>query len=709
MPTNLNPKAENLFRDFAFFAKRAASALQQLPFKVSQGKVNPFKAFPGRTLTIVAIILLSMHSTGIAQETRVLTELDKQSTAENPIIQVKWYSDDLIYKEGVNVYRREQGTLSWQKLNTSLITKKKSVPPVGLSGDPDMADFAEIINTASPEELKDEMVVFNILVKSFQSNVFSDFMGIYFRDITATNGVTYEYKVAKLKSGREIAIGVSAPIMAERYKPTPPITNIEITQEGKRVNLNWNHEIERYYAFNIYRRASTESVATKLNTQPIVLTEVTDSAGNVGYAKPMFAENLRLKEGEIYYYQLAGVGFFENETALSEPVKLEFKDVTPPPAPVNLEAKADSMKVYLKWGNVPAEDLKELRIYRSSKSDGPYNVISNGTLPISSTAMRDSVTIPGPYYYFVASVDQAGNEGHSNLMFVEVQDVMPPAKPLGLELKSDTGKISLTWRKGTESDLAGYYIYRTVDGNNKKNYVLLNAEPLNADRFEQKLPKNVKNEFFYFIVAVDTSYNRSIKSDFVSGKMPDILAPEKPFIKDISYGDGDVVVEWIRNVDPDLAGYHLYRSDTAKNFSRVNINMLGRETFRYTDRSTEPNTDYYYYLVASDSAGNTSVPSKQVYARRVADEVVPEGNISLKIRSNKRKKKSALTWEHKNLNTSISGYVVFRGENEQDLKPITGLIQTKNYTDTTTDNNPAYFYQVRAYAGNTVFRSSVVR
>jgi hypothetical protein len=712
MPTNPNLNPEGHFREVVFLLKRTSSALRQQFFftSVINGITHtPISLSSSRAFLVVSTILLSISSVAIAQETRVLTELDKQSTSSNPVIQVKWYSGDVIYAEGVNIYRREAGTLNWEKLNPSPIMKKKTIPPASISGDPDMADFAEMVNTATPAELKQEMLLFNLLVKSFQSNIFSDFMGIYFRDVTVKNGTTYEYKVSKLKSGREIPIGVTVPILAESYKPAPPITNIQIAQDGKRITLSWDHEHERYYAVNIYRRSSKESIATKLNTQPIVLTEVTDSAGNVGYAKPMFAENLRLKEGEVYYYQLSGAGFFEQETALSEPVKVEFKDVTPPPAPQNLEAKADSMKVNLRWENVPVEDLKELRIYRSVKSDGPYDVISNGVLPISSNAMRDSVRVPGPYYYFVASVDHAGNEGHSNLMFVEAQDVMPPAKPLGLVLKSDTGKIALTWRKGNEPDLAGYYIYRTVDGHTKKNYVLLNAEPLNADRFEQKLPKNVKNTFFYFIVAVDTSYNRSIASDFVSGKMPDILAPEKPFIKDISYDAGNVVVEWLRNVDPDLAGYHLYRSDTAMKFSRVNVNMLGRETFRYTDRSTEPNTDYYYYLVASDSTGNTSIPSKQVYARRVVEDIVPEGKITLKIKSNKKKKKSALSWEHKEISAAVSGYVVFRGENESDLKPITGLIQTKNYTDVTTENNPAYYYQVRAYAENAVFRSSIVR
>jgi hypothetical protein len=441
-----------------------------------------------------------------------------------------------------------------------------------------------------------------------------------------------------------------------------------------------------------------------------MLSQVTDSAGNVGYPKPMFSEDRNLKENESYTYQLAGVGFFNNETQLSDPVKIKFTDVTPPPAPKNFEAKADSMKVHLKWQNVLVPDLQGMNIHRSVKSDGPYEIVNKKILSNQTTTYHDTVSIPGPYYYFVSSNDTTGNQGHSDLMFVEVQDVFPPLPPEELKIEADTGKITLSWKMGAEADLGGYYIYRTVDQNQKTNYVLLNARPLKADHFSQELPKNVKNELFYYLVAVDTSYNRSKSSAPVSGRMPDILAPEKPFIKNISVENENIVVEWIRNVDQDLVGYHIYRADTSKRFERVNINLLGRETFRFTDRDNATNTDYFYYLVALDSAGNISKPSKEKYARRVVKEDSFAGPIELKIRHSKRRKQNQLTWKYDVRAVALMGYVVYRGEDEKRLTPISGLIKDKTFVDKNmTKDTKLQFYQVRAYQGEKVVYSSVIK
>lgn len=402
--------------------------------------------------------------------------------------------------------------------------------------------------------------------------------------------------------------------------------------------------------------------------------------------------------------------FFGNETEFSVPVTVKFEDITPPPAPENLNGKADSMKVHLNWRNVSVDDFQGVYIYRSKRSDGPYEKVIPQQLGFDTETFTDSLTMPGPYYYYVSSSDRTGNESPSRTVFVEVQDVMPPARPEELSMKTDTGRVSLTWKMGTEPDLAGYYIYRTVNQNNKKHYVLLNAVPLKADHFEQGLPRNVKNRFFYFIVAVDTFYNRSKPSAFVSGAMPDILAPEKPFIKNVSYEDDQIIIEWIRNVDTDFAGYHIFRSDTSKNFSRLNVNLLGRETFRYTDRENQPNLDYYYYVVALDSAGNTSRPSDQVYGRRVVKDPTSNVKIDLKVKYNKKRRQNTLRWELESPD-AVSGFVVFSGEHETQLTPITGLIKTKNFVDKKEGKQKpgVKYYQVRAYVGGEVVYSDVLK
>jgi hypothetical protein len=243
----------------------------------------------------------------------------------------------------------------------------------------------------------------------------------------------------------------------------------------------------------------------------------------------------------------------------------------------------------------------------------------------------------------------------------------------------------------------------------------MNAIPLNADHYDERLPRNVKNNFFYYIVATDTSYNRSKPSQFVFGKMPDILPPEKPFIQSISYEKEFIIVNWIRNVDSDLAGYHLYRSDSAKNFQRVNVNPLGRETFRYVDRTHEPNRDYFYFLEAFDSAGNISIKSNEMFARRIAKVEIENGPpITLNTKLRKAKNQLHLQWDYNEdlEEGNMMGYVVYRGHGEKQLRPITGLLKQKSFLDPIHKTNEQsvieLFYQVRAYVGNKIVYSKIV-
>ena len=644
-----------------------------------------------------------------AQNARVLTEKAIYSTDANPVTLIKWYTDELLYAEGVNIYRKETGQLSWQKLNAQPINKKTSLPTDAIANDSDLEVLSEIIDTATKEELQEDLILLNVLIKSFQSNLFADYMGIFFEDTNVASNVTYEYKIVKIRNGQEVLIGISTPSTAGFYTKDEPIDSLKVYQDKKAVNFNWQSDDERFYAVNIYRKASNEDNAIKLNNNPLMLSEVTDSLGNKVYPDPMFTEKVNLKEGISYTYQFAGLGFFGEETLLTEPVEVTFEDTTPPPKPQDFTVKADSQKVHLNWRNVEAADLKGMNIYRSVKSEGPFEIINSSILSIDEPTYLDTLHIPGPYYYFIAATDYAENEAHSNIMFVEVQDVIPPAQPKEVTIKLDTGRISLSWNMGTEADLDGYYIYRTVDKNTKGNYVLLNAIPIKENRFEEELPKNVKNEIFYHVMAVDTSYNRSERSQFVSGRMPDILAPEKPFIKGVTYQEDQIIIEWIPNVDSDLAGYHIYRADTSESYSRMNVNLLSGSTFKYTDRSNDPNIDYFYYLQALDSVENVSPASKAMYARRVVKNTQTEIGIALKIKPNKRKKTNRLTWSS-DTQTDIRGFVVYRGTNENKLKPITGLIKSTTFVDASIVKEVAgeYYYQIRAYSNEHILYSQKV-
>jgi hypothetical protein len=373
------------------------------------------------------LILLSsalMPFSVLAQNARVVTSLKPQ--AKTPTVLLKWYSRELFYDEGVYIYRRKPSEYDWTKISSTPIKRKSTIDEAKLKLDPDLKDFVTIVNSSTKKQLQEDLPFLQLLIKTFQSNVFSDFLGIYFEDTSVLEGIAYEYKVNKIVNGNETPLGISKPILVSQSTNDLPVDSVSVFQKGKKIGINWKHEEERFYAVNIYRKNLADDVEVKLNKQPLVLSKVTDSLGQIRYPSPMFSEDKNLHEGERYSYQVSGVGFFENETQRSLPVEVIFKDVTPPPAPTNLVGKADSMVVNLKWTNVPISDLGGMKIYRSRKSSGPYQSITNKNLGIAITEFKDSLAIPGPYYYYIASVDLAGNEAHSNLVFVEVQDVLVP-------------------------------------------------------------------------------------------------------------------------------------------------------------------------------------------------------------------------------------------------------------------------------------------
>ena len=103
---------------------------------------------------------------------------------------------------------------------------------------------------------------------------------------------------------------------------------------------------------------------------------------------------------------------------------------------------------------------------------------------------------------------------------VFVHDVFPPAVPGGLQAvysgQEQQRFIDLTWAPDTESDLAGYNIYRHEEG---AAPVKVNSEPVKTPAFRDK---NVEagHKYFYSVSAVDLRGNESERSGEASEAVP---------------------------------------------------------------------------------------------------------------------------------------------------------------------------------------------
>ena len=645
-----------------------------------------------KTIAVIFFSIIFFESYG--QESFVFVRNHPANSVGNFSIEVKWYHAGTLFGKRFSVYRRKAGLSDWQLVSANPVTRLESLPDSLVKQDGDLEFFIDVINQASTEELEDDFLKLNLLLKSFESNEFAWFLGIYYEDTEVEPGISYEYKIAVLNGSQETVLGQSRPIEAGAYQRTVEVQGLEVVQEGRVINFNWIQDANLYYAYNIHEIDSIGST-NKLNNQPLMLSMQPDSSGVMVYPRPMFKKRGSI-EGASYSYYIEGVDYFGELSRPSSRVNITIDDITPPPPPLNVSGKADSLRVTLKWEQEGAEGLKGYTIYRSAKSEGEFVPVNNGLIPAGRSSYHETLQVPGPYYYKIEAQDHSGNKSLSEMAFVEAQDVFPPSQPIDLVIKSDTGRLYLTWRQNEESDLAGYLLYRTVDQNDSDHYVLLNAEPLDTNYYEQRLPKNVKNDFFYFLVAIDSSYNRSKPSAVATAVLPDVVAPEPPTIMQIGYSEEGIIVNWIRNVDEDLAGYHLYRS-ASLNSDGVQVNQatIAKNSFRFVDRTAMGNKQYYYRLEAIDSSGNISPLSEPAYAFR-REELLLEAQLTVKLKSQKRKKINRLEWSEIDPKL-IRGYVVFRGESERSIKPITALLASTNFVDKDLKKE-AYVYQVRAYS-----------
>jgi len=122
----------------------------------------------------------------------------------------------------------------------------------------------------------------------------------------------------------------------------------------------------------------------------------------------------------------------------------------------------------------------------------------------------------GPAGEQIASVD--GRDSPPITIFTK--DVFPPATPEGLQAVfsglEERKFIDLSWKAGTESDLAGYNVYRNEEGGTP---VKINSELVKTPAFRDSDVQS-GHRYFYSVSAVDLRGNESARSAVANEAVP---------------------------------------------------------------------------------------------------------------------------------------------------------------------------------------------
>ncbi len=147
--------------------------------------------------------------------------------------------------------------------------------------------------------------------------------------------------------------------------------------------------------FRVYRRDPAGSYDAAMNAAPITVHAFEDRTVGAG---PRFCYVVRLAVSTTPLV----------ESAPSNEVCVDVKDVAPPAPPLGVATLVTADAVEVSWSPSGEPDLAGYRVYRAAAGGAPGRVVD---LPASRTTWRDSAPgRGGPHFYTVTAIDQAGNE-----------------------------------------------------------------------------------------------------------------------------------------------------------------------------------------------------------------------------------------------------------------------------------------------------------
>lgn len=265
--------------------------------------------------------------------------------------------------------------------------------------------------------------------------------------------------------------------------------------------LQWASTAGAIGGYNLYRgQTSDGALGERLNATPLATAGFVDTV---------------LLDGRSHFYRVTAIDSQNRESPPSQAVIATVADRTPPRTPSLLSLHLSGTQIQIRWQASTEADLAGYRLYRSTS--WPVNQALgalHGDNLLTTPSYVDQVLLNGQTYYYVfTAVDQAGNESPPSIdAQMPTIDLTAPAAPSGVTAVVQQQRIQLTWQANSESDLAGYRLYRSLTLPVDTTAPPIHSEPLLTTPSYTDQVSNEGNSYYYVIVAVDANQNSSSPS-----------------------------------------------------------------------------------------------------------------------------------------------------------------------------------------------------
>ena len=277
-------------------------------------------------------------------------------------------------------------------------------------------------------------------------------------------------------------------ISADTSAPAAP-SGVTGTAGDSEAYLDWNDNVESDVAgYHVHRATTSGGPYTQLTSSPVTSSQYTDSG---------------LTNSQAYYYVITAMDTSNNESSLSlETVVTPVADTTAPSAPSLSSVTSGDTELTLDWSDNSELDLAGYHVYRATTTGGGYTLVN--AIPLTSSDFVDQGLSNGvTYYYVVKAVDGSGNlSADSNEQSgTPEEDVTTPSAPASLTAIAGDAQVTLDWPDNSESNLAGYNVYRSTIAGGPYNQV--SSSLLTSSAYVDT--GLINGTTYYYVVTAETS------------------------------------------------------------------------------------------------------------------------------------------------------------------------------------------------------------
>jgi hypothetical protein len=547
---------------------------------------------------------------------------------------------------------------------------------------------------ASSEELENKYS-FALFAADMSSDA-AESLGLFYEESECDTNYLYIYKLYLIQHPDTIQDTTYLHIWPEYIPKIDPPQIADVNENEFSITLDWDRNLsEQFSAFIIERSDDGGNTFTPTSEQPFVDYK-TPLNENIPVIK--YQDSIELNYFE-YQYRISGITPFGELIGPSEVVKAMGRDLSPPTAPFLVRAnQMDDGLVQIAWEWVDTlgyEDLAGFYVYHSNNYENGYQKMQE--IPIDPGAK--SFIDPNPVevaenYYFVSSVDTAGNEAYSLVTHGLMIDSIAPGIPIGLEADIDTnGYVYLSWDMGAEQDLVGYEVYFA----NADDHVFseisngLLRDTLFLDTISLK---TLTEEVFYRVKAIDINFNASDMSEILAVKRPDMIPPAAAVFNDYRVSEQGILLKWAPSPSEDISAVRLVRA--AKGLEAQAILTSQNDTRSYFDTDVEPGKDYVYSLEVEDDVGFVTVSPANLTLKASGPFFLP-GPENFTV--DKSRDMITISWDYPI--TDGIGFVLYRALEDGPMKSLKYLgADARTFEDRSGQKRNRYSYMMKVVHEN---------